>query len=172
MITITHEHVDIFLKQPTFEELDYVAWLWSDEKTMEPVGGVIPFPEEKRADWYRGMVQPGDGRNFYCLIYTSENEKVGEVSFHQFDETQKTAHLNVKIAHAHRGHHYGKKAVLLLLDFYFNMFGGEVMLDDVVNTHSGAKHVLTECGFEELAAENDIIQMSISKERFDMLYSD
>ena len=172
MITITHEHSEIFLMQPKFEELDYVARLWSDEKTMEEVGGPVPFPEEKRTDWYRRMVQPGDGHNFYCLIYTNENEKVGEVSFHQYDEAKRTAYLNVKIAHEHRGHDYGMHAVLLLLDFYFNMFGGEQMLDDVFAKNSGAQHLLAKCGFEIVSEDNDTLRMSISKERFDMLYSD
>ena len=172
MITITHEHSNIFLKQPKMDELDYVAWLWSDENTMESVGGPRILTVEQRADWYKRMVIPGDGQNFYCLIYTNENEKVGEVSFHQFNEAAGTAHLNVKIAGQHRGKGYGRQAVLLILDYYFNMFGGRRMLDNVNIENDAAQILLEKCGFEKLEENNEAILFSLSKDRFDMLYSE
>jgi RimJ/RimL family protein N-acetyltransferase len=172
LITITHEHSNIFLKQPKFDELDYVAWLWSDEETMASVGGIFDFPENKRSDWYRQMVVPGDGRNFYCLIYTNENEKIGEVSFHQYDDIEKSAHFNVKIAYEHRGQGYARQAVLLLLDYYFHMYGGETMLDDVAKSNDAAKQLLIKCGFEEISSNEGVTLFSITKDRFDELFSE
>jgi hypothetical protein len=78
----------VCLRQPDFNELDYVAKLWSDDETMRDVGGVISFPLERREAWYKRMVNPTDGKNFYCLIYTLDDIPVGEVSFHRFNERE------------------------------------------------------------------------------------
>lgn len=71
----------IYLKSPDFNELDEVAKLWSDEATMKEVGGTVVFKKERYQDWYQRMINPGDGKNHYCLIYNNQNKVVGEVSF-------------------------------------------------------------------------------------------
>lgn len=172
LITITNEHANVFLKQPRLDELDYVAWLWADERTMKSVGGPVVFSEDRQQDWYKRIVHPGDGRNFYCLIYTNDNEKVGEVSFHQFDETDKTAQFNVKVAYDHRGNGYGREAVLLLLDYFFHMFGGEKIQDQVAVNNIDAQKLLNQCGFDVISTDPEAVLYEITKDRFEEKYGE
>ena len=154
----------IYIKQPDFDELDYVSELWSDEETMKDVGGVIFFPKEKREAWYIKMVDPSDGKNFYCLIYTLDDVPVGEVSFHRFDSEKRKADLNIKIQSKYRNKGYAKEAMKLLLSYYFYDFGGEVIYDNVIN-ENGQK-ALQSFGFE-IESKSDIeILFKITKERF------
>ncbi|MCB2310458.1 hypothetical protein LGL55_04900 [Clostridium tagluense] len=34
----------VYIRQPNFAELDFIAELWSDEESMNDVGGVVTFP--------------------------------------------------------------------------------------------------------------------------------
>ncbi|MGH4125070.1 MAG: GNAT family N-acetyltransferase [Clostridium sp.] len=157
----------VYIKQPNFDELDFVAELWSDEETMNDVGGVVPFPTEKRELWYRKMVDPSDGKNFYCLIYTLDDVLVGEVSFHRFDAGEKNADFNIKIQNKYRGKGYGKEAIGLLLSYYFYDFGGQVIYDNVIN-EKGQK-ALQSFGFDIVSSSDSEISFKMTKERFSEL---
>jgi|GEM_PF-590035 len=154
----------IYIKQPSIEELDYVAKLWNDEKTMKDVGGVINFPLEKRDAWYRKMVQPSDGKNFYCLIFTMENIPVGEVSFHRYNAEEKKADFNIKIQERYRGKGYAKEAMKLMLSYYFYDIGGQIIYDEVINKNG--QEALEKFGFEALERNDKTILFKLTKERF------
>lgn len=64
---------------------------------MKEVGGAVVFRKKRYQDWYQQMVNPGDGKNHYCLIYNHQNKVVGEVSFHRFNSDEKLAEFNIKI---------------------------------------------------------------------------
>ena len=34
---------DVYIKQPEFEELEFVSKLWGDEETMKDIGGTFNF---------------------------------------------------------------------------------------------------------------------------------
>lgn len=123
----------VYIKKPEFDELDYTKELWSDYNTMKDIGGVYDFSEKNKNTFYKKMVSPTDGKNFYCLIYKNDGVKVGEVSFHGYDCANKIARLNVKVHAKHRGNGYGSEAIKLLLEYYFYEFCGEVIVDKVVN---------------------------------------
>lgn len=154
----------VYIKQPNFDELDYVAKLWLDEETMVDVGGVVAFPAEKRETWYRRMVNPTDGKNFYCLIYTLDGIPVGEVSFHRFDEEEKKADFNIKIQSKYRGKGYGKEAIGLILSYYFYDFGGQVIYDDVINEKG--QRALNSFGFEIVSKTDNEVLYKMTKEGF------
>lgn len=154
----------IYIRKPEFNELDYVSLLWADEDTMKDVGGAIQFPEERRKGWYSKMVYPADGRNFYCLIYNMEDIPVGEVSFHRYNIENKTAEFNVKVQSKYRHRGYGKEAIKLMLDYYFFEFGGEVMMDDVINVNG--QKALAKFGFEILSRSRESILFRMTKERY------
>ncbi|WP_427339829.1 GNAT family N-acetyltransferase [Caloranaerobacter sp. DY30410] len=158
----------IYIKQPEFDELDYVSELWSDENTMKDVGGVVSFPKERRKDWYKKMVKPTDGKNFYCLIYNFENQPVGEVSFHRYDDDSKTAEFNIKIQSKFRGRGYAKEAMKLMLEYYFYEFNGQVMLDNV--TSISGQQALNNFGFETVLKTDNSILFKMTKERFKNIY--
>lgn len=155
----------VYIKKPEFNELDYVSSLWADEKTMADVGGSIVFSDSRKPGWYKKMVDPTDGENFYCLIYDYEDNPVGEVSFHRYDEKTKTADFNVKIQYKYRSRGYGKDAIKLMLDYYFYDFGGEVMLDDVINING--QQALLKFGFEVVSKTEECIYFKMTKEHYD-----
>lgn len=157
----------VYIKQPNIDELNYVSELWTDEETMRDVGGTIAFPEEKRGNWYRRMVQPGDGKNFYCLIYNHENNPVGEVSFHGYDREEKSANFNIKVQYKYRGNGYAKEAMELMLNYYFYEFGGEVIFDDVINVNG--QRALSKFGFEIVSEFEDEVSFEMTKDRFTQL---
>ena len=155
----------VYIKQPEFEELEFVAKLWSDEDTMRSIGGVYDFPQNKREIFYKNMVSPTDGKNFYCLVYENlEGRVVGEVSFHGYDSITKCARFNIKINYKDRNKGYGEESLKLLLEYYFHDFGGKVVIDNI-KTLEGIK-LLKKVGFEILAKYKDEIRVRLSKEDY------
>lgn len=138
----------IYIKMPEFNELSFVKELWSNKKNIGEFGEVYSFPEEKWEMFYKKMVSPTDGKNFYCLIYDLMDTPIGEVSFHGYNSATKVARVNVKIHYAHRRKGYGEEALRLLLEYYFLEFGGQSVIDSVRSNE--AKALLTKIGFEEL----------------------
>jgi len=155
---------DIYIKQPDYKDLDFVKKLWADEETMRDIGGVFNIPESKWDMFYKKMVHPTDGKNFYCLVYTIRDKAVGEVSFHGYDLVTKIARFNIKIHHRYRNKGYGEEALRLLFEYYFLEFGGQMMMDKIP-TQAGVK-VANKLGFREVGKYKDGIQMKISKEEF------
>lgn len=154
----------VYIKQPTYEELEFVANLWADKETMKDIGGIFRFPEEKWRMFYKKMVDPTDGKNFYCLVYTIEGKAIGEVSFHGYDSITKIARFNVKIKSQYRNNGYGEEAVRLLLEYYFLEFGGEVIMDNIP-TEAGL-HLFKKIGFQEVGSSRDEITVKITKNEF------
>ena len=102
----------VYIKQPDWAELEFVSTLWADEDTMKDIGGVYSFSESKWEMFYNKMVYPGDGKNFYCLIYEAlEDKPVGEVSFHGYDCVTKSARFNIKVLYSERRKGYGEEAL-------------------------------------------------------------
>ncbi|GIM28615.1 hypothetical protein CPJCM30710_12810 [Clostridium polyendosporum] len=154
----------VYIKQPEFEELHYVRELWADYETMKDVGGIFNFSKEKWELFYKKMVSPTDGKNFYCLVYSKENLPVGEVSFHGYDSATKIARFNLRISSVHRSKGYGAEATRLMLEYFFYEFGGMIMMDTVSNTKR--QNPLLNLGFEIVRRHNNYITYKLTKERF------
>ncbi|MGL5152706.1 MAG: GNAT family N-acetyltransferase [Clostridium sp.] len=155
---------NVYIKQPEFDELDYVSKLWADEETMRDIGGTFNFPEEKWKMFYKKMVQPTDGKNFYCLVYTTRDKAIGEVSFHGYDSATKIARFNIKIHHRYRKKGYGKEAIKLLLEYYFFDFGGEMIMDNI--TTEEGKIVADKLGFKGFRQFKNELTVRITKNDF------
>ena len=138
----------IYIKMPEFNELAFVKDLWGDKKNMGDFGEVYSFPKEKWEMFYKKMVTPTDGKNFYCLIYDLKDNPIGEVSFHGYNSATKVARINIKVHYGYRKNGYGEEALRLLLEYYFFEFGGEAIIDSV-KTDEG-KSLLKKVGFEEI----------------------
>ncbi|GFP76878.1 GNAT family N-acetyltransferase [Clostridium fungisolvens] len=154
----------VYIKQPKFEELNYVKKLWCDYETMKDVGGVFAFQEDKWGNFYKKMVMPTDGKNFYCLIFNKEDIPVGEVSFHGYDSATKIARFNLKVESSHRGQGYGAEATKLILEYFFYEFGGLVIMDTVSNKKS--QESFLKLGFEAVARHGNDITFKLTKEKF------
>lgn len=155
---------NIYIKQPEFKDLFFVSKLWSDEKTMEDIGGAFNFPENRWEMFYKKMVYPTDGKNFYCLVYTIDDEPIGEVSFHGFDYITKIARFNIKIDYRYRRRGYGEEALKLLFEYFFLEFGGEMIIDSIP-TEEGVR-VAKRLGFVEIGQYRDGTKMRVAKEEF------
>lgn len=155
---------NVYIKQPEFEELSFISKLWGDEETMAEIGGAYVFPKEKWEMFYKKMVQPTDGKNFYCLIYTVRDKAIGEVSFHGFDSATKAARINVKVHHRYRNKGYGEEAVRLLLEYYFLEFNGRAIID-TIKTESGKKF-FAKIGFESIGEFRNQTTYKLTKGEF------
>ncbi|HBJ1645610.1 TPA: GNAT family N-acetyltransferase [Clostridium botulinum] len=154
----------VYIKQPEYKELAFTASLWADEETMKDIGGVYKFTENKWESFYKKMVSPTDGRNFYCLIYTVEDEPIGEVSFHGYDPTTKIARSNIKIHHKYRNKGYGEEAMRLMLEYYFFDFDGEMILDKVGNEYG--RVFAEKFGFQESGTYQKETTFKLTKSNF------
>lgn len=154
----------VYIKQPEYNELSFVKELWAHKQTMKDIGGVFYFTEEKWDMFYKKMVNPTDGKNFYCLVYDNNDTPIGEVSFHGYDSATKIARFNVKIHYNYRNNGYGEEAVRLLLEYYFTEFGGDMLMDKV-STLEGER-VAQKIGFEEVKKFGNTTIIRISKSGF------
>lgn len=159
----------VYLRPPTYKELVYIKWLWSDPDTMKEVGGPIELSDDEADKWYSRMINPGNDRNFYCLIFNRKDEPVGEVSFHRYNHNTKAAEFNIKIAHKHRGEGYSFEAIHLILKYYFYEFGGEIMKDRVALENIAGQKILEKFGFEHdsNAEKEGAYVLKITKEQFE-----
>ncbi len=154
----------IYIKMPEFNELAFVRELWGKKENMGEFGDVYSFPKEKWEMFYRKMVSPTDGKNFYCLIYDLNDKPIGEVSFHGYNSATKVARINIKIHYEHRKKGYGEEALRLLLEYYFYEFGGQSIIDSVKSDEG--KSLLKKIGFEELNSVRNQRTYKLTKEKF------
>lgn len=155
---------NVYIKQPEYKELSFVSKLWWDRETMKEIGGIFSFPESKWEMFYKKMIYPTDGKNFYCLVYKNNGEAVGEVSFHGYDSATRIARFNIKIHHKYRNNGYAEEAINLLLEYYFLEFGGEMIMDNIP-TKAGLK-VAKKLGFEEVSSYKGETIVKITKDGF------
>lgn len=154
----------VYIKQPTLVDLELTSKLWSDPMTMSEIGGVYKFPEEKWDMFYKKMVYPTDGKNFYCHVYNNRDKFIGEVSFHGYDSLTKAARINIKIHHRQRNKGYGSEAIQLLLEYFFLEFKGGSIID--TTEIYGGKRLLAKCGFESIGQFKEKETFKITKDRF------
>lgn len=154
----------VYIKMPEFNELSFVKDLWGDKKNMGDFGEVYSFPKEKWEMFYKKMVNPTDGKNFYCLVYDLMDRPIGEVSFHGYNSATKVARINIKIHYDYRRNGYGEEALKLLLEYYFLEFGGEAIIDSSI-TNEG-KSLLKKIGFEELNNFRNQCTYKLTKKKF------
>ncbi len=154
----------VYIKMPEFNELAFVEELWGNRKNMGDFGNAYSFPREKWEMFYKKMINPTDGKNFYCLIYDLEDNPVGEVSFHGYNSATKVARINIKIHYKYRRRGYGEEALRLLLEYYFFEFGGQAIIETVKTTES--KALLKKIGFEELNNIRNERTYKLTKNKF------
>jgi RimJ/RimL family protein N-acetyltransferase len=157
---------EITIRPPAWSEMAYVRWLWSDRLTMQPVGGPVIIGEDAARRWYARTVDPGSPTECFCLVFNRNNRPVGEVSFHRLDPATMTADFNIKIAHLERGHGYAKRALRLLLDFFFYPFGGRLMLDDLAPNNLPGRQLLLDFGFHHDPSVPDVFRMLITRDEW------
>lgn len=162
--------LDVELKIPTENDLQFIRRLWSDPETMQPVGGPIHMTNEQAKGWFDRMIDPGTPTDCYRLILNNLKQPVGEISFHRLNLDDMAAEFNIKVASKHRGKGYAKKAMLLFLDFFFNQCGGRVLIDDVALNNSNGQNALLHFGFEHDPNTQNVFRLIMTREQYHYLY--
>jgi RimJ/RimL family protein N-acetyltransferase len=150
--------------------MQFIRWLWSDPETMEPVGGPIHLTDDRAQRWFAKMIDPGSPIDCYRLILAEENRPVGEISFHRLDPDRMTAEFNIKIASKERGKGYARQAMLLFLDYFFNHFGGRVLIDDIALENCAGQQALLSFGFEHDSSAKEVFRLRLTREKYNNLY--
>ena len=82
-----------------------------------------------------------------------------------------TAELNIKIASTERGKGYAREALFLFLDYFFNHFGGRVLIDDIALDNYAGQRALLRFGFEHIPSEKEVFRLRMTREQYNNLYS-
>ena len=98
-----------------------------------------------------------------------KDEPFGEVNFSRYNERTKTADFNIKIEYTHRRNGYSKEAINLLLDYYFNEYGGLIMSDDISIINLKAQQVFIKYGFEHVLSNERVFLVRLTKSKFNKL---
>lgn len=138
------------LVMPTKEDHENLQSIREDEATMREAGGVAPMDHERFLAWWAELFEDRQYENEYYLILDNENsECFGEASFRYTDITVKRARLDIKIKAKRRGLGLGTEALALLLEQYFEVFGGLVIEDIVSGSNARGMAWLLRHGFHE-----------------------
>jgi len=162
----------LYLQPPTLGDMDFVRWLWADAATMQAVGGPIVLTDEEARQWYARMVDPGRNTDCYCLIRLLDDSPVGEISFHRLHIESMTAELNVKVMASMRGRGIAREALLRFLDYYFNSFGGRVLVDNLAPQNSAGQLALAKLGFRQVPSPGDVVRYEMRDQEFRNLVQD
>lgn len=146
--------------------MEFVRRLWADADTMQAVGGPIVLTDEEASRWYARMVHPGRATDCYCLIRLLDDTPVGEISFHRLEVRTMTAELNVKVMASARGRGIAREALLRFLEYYFNSFGGRVLVDDLAPLNSGGQIALARLGFHRVPSSADVVRFEMTDVEF------
>ena len=158
------------LRPPRIDDLPFIHSLWTDPETMEAVGGIVDYSEDKMRDWIRRLVDPDGRKDCYFLILNENAKPIGEICFHHFDSENRTARLNIKVHAKQRGHGYGKDALVTFLAFFFRKVGGRVMTDNVGIKNHLAQRLLLSSGFEIDESYSDVCMMVMTRDMYLALY--
>lgn len=133
----------VYLKTPAQSDvMGYIRHLWSDEESMRDVGGTHVMDEERARRWFAGWIHPGSNDRRYFLVFRKEDDvPVGEACFFNFNSTTGMASYSMNVEAKYRGNGYANEALELLLRFYFQEFGGQVVVDDIAPDNIRAQHI-------------------------------
>jgi RimJ/RimL family protein N-acetyltransferase len=154
------------LKIPTWQDMDTIRKLWSDEETMRPVGGPVHLTDDQALEWFQRVIDPGGQRDHYRLIINEKQRLLGEVSCHQFDPRSGSAMFNLKVLSSERGKGYARAAMQSFLTTFFNELGGSIMLDDIALENLRGQDVLLQFGFVHDPSHKQFYRVYLTKEHF------
>ena len=145
------------LYEPKLEDLWFRQMMLADEETMSynhAWGGTIPWPEEKRKDWYDCWIAYPEGKRFYRYLKNKDGQYIGEIAYH-YDEDIQHQTANVIIYSQYRRKGYGSDALDLLCSVAKNN-GISVLYDDIAIDNPAIKLFLKHGFTEEYRTEDKI----------------
>lgn len=115
------------------------------------------------------MFYINDSKNRYFLIMDTENSKCfGEVSFHDYNSSNKSAKFDIKVKPIYRGKGIAFEAMDLMLDYYFSEWNGEVIEDSLREQNINGLSKMLEYGFREVKRDSKGVWIKMEKEEWIM----
>ncbi len=159
---------NLFFRKPTINDYNLIKSIWEDPETMKPVGGIQTLSNKRYIKWFNYMMIDNVDKNCYYLIF-SNNICVGEVSFHNFDTTQKEANLNIKVIANYRGKGIGRISINFILSHFFNEWNGEIINDIVDKDNLIGYKSLIAFGFRERINIDKNHHLYLTKDDFKLI---
>jgi len=153
------------LIEPTIEDYKVIKSIWEDEATMNDVGGIVPIPLTKYQKWFSRMMNSKTDK-FFLGYDNVLNRCIGEVSFHRYDLSTKTAELNIKIVSTFRNKGKSTESLNILLNYYFKVFGGYYIIDRIASKNKVGLKMLLNYGFKIKKETPEITKVILSKEDY------
>ena len=147
----------IVLHQPEYEELYFRRDLLADAETMaynHAYGGIIDFPKEKWAGWYRRWVSEPDRRFYRYLKIDETGEFVGEAAYH-YDAELGEYLSDVVVAAQYRRKGYGIQGLTLLCEAAKK--NGITRLCDNIAVDNPSVHMFFKAGFRKRGRNDECI---------------
>lgn len=138
------------LCRPELCDLWFRQTMMADEETMSynhAWGGTLPFPEERREEWYNDWVIHHDGKRYYRYIKDECGNFIGEIAYH-YDSEISVYLANVIIYSKYRAKGYGGMALDMLCT-KAKENGISALYDDIA-IDNPAIHMFLKHGFKEL----------------------
>lgn len=107
----------------------------------------------------------------FGIVENETNKLIGASGLHEIDHISRRAMLSIYIGEEeYRSNGYGTEAVMLTLDFGFNMLNLNSIALYVVEFNKGAIKVYEKCGFKHAGRKRQ--SKILGEEKFDMLLMD
>ncbi len=127
----------------------------------DKVTGCIEFPELNWSNWSNRWLDQKPEK-FYGYLKKG-NHFVGEVALRQVEDN--TYMISIIIEGSKRGNGYGKKGLVMLIDYAFNQLGATLVMDEFEQGRNVSDHLFKELGFET-KKQGDLVIYSLSKDQY------
>lgn len=168
----------LYLQVPAYEELWYRQKLMGDPDTMsynkgydldfegyDRETGCVAFPESEWRDWYEYFIGQEPERFYAYIVRAEDGTFIGEVNVHRNGDAP-WYEMGIVLEACHRGQGYAEEALRLLLGHAFEVLGADAVHNDFEDVRDAAVRTHLRVGFEEYRHENGILELLMTKERF------
>lgn len=155
----------IVLRHLEERDMLYIQKLWSDEETMLTSGGVFDLKDCDISKMFSILRKDDESINNHFIIET-ENKYVGDFNTRNYFSNDKKVQIDLKIEYVERNKGYGKEALILYLDYFFNEVRGEELFIELWLSNYFAKDKLIEYGFESKNVTDDIYHLTLTKDKY------
>ena len=130
-----------------------------------PDTGCIDFPESEWAAWYDQWISREPAYFYAYIVRCSDGAWLGEVCFHHTPERD-WWDMGIVLHAPYRGKGYAVPALRLMLDHAFRDCGVTRLHNDFELTRPAALEIHRTAGFREVAVENGIRHMMLTREEY------
>lgn len=143
------------IRTATEHDAELLASWWNDGNIMEHAG--FPNGVGTTPDIVREQIRTGEEDGIYRFIIEIENKPAGEMCYRDFDPTDKSYELGIKICEASKQEQGNGTALLkMLMKYLFDEQGAEKLKLDTMLENKRAQHVYEhKLGFTKTSVEKD-----------------